>query len=755
MRDGVPHITITWYDCQVGRNVTYPITTAVDLAAELEATRIWVSPPAFPEDLERVRGAGLETVVDEPVLPADEEWAARHPDQVQVRYLVTRPQTAVSGEIVIALLGDFSHIDFSIDTDHDPKRYWLLRDRTTGETVDPERWTYHPTYHQVIYRDAREGHAYDVMFLVYYRCEIRMRAPQIDPFHPEARRRMLERLEREMKLREGSVDVYRCTSLAYHFSNIDWAHWHRPRKRLHDNWYGYCMGVSPLAQERFEAETGIGFSPEWMVDDGNYGHADYVPREEYLEWVRFLRRHTVGFGRKVNEIAGKYVRETHFFWGDQWQGIEPYLGDVEAAGFDGLAFGAKTGAQVRKLMDVPSDAGKHLRFTWFQGPVEDTEKIERQWRSVKRGILMRPPDSLTFGGQCERAVQNPAVKEMMRRQIREFREIKRRIGSEPALRYPITLGILNAWGGMRAWPVKGVVYPSVDIWNCLVALPVRLKFLSFREIAGDAGTLSGVDVLLNCGEPNSAWSGGRLWNMDGVQETVRNFVRRGGGFIGIDAPSFVGEPDGGGFALGDVLGLEYAGPAHEQAAGAIFSPNDANRLETVYKRPEEQRVVLSEDREDLPAWLTGGLADWEGIPQNVVVRPGEGFRVLWRSAGKGAEGSVAGIGGYGEGRTAYLSGVGTGKQYEKLFGRLVYWAARREDILQAVRATAPWVDLYLYEEARLLVAYNLGSTPASCRISCNTGDLGIGLRAEVEEDVELKPGEISYHELPRRWAFWR
>ena len=70
----------------------------------------------------------------------DNEWAMQNPEEIQQEYLISDRVTAKSDRLRIALMKGFHTEQLKVNTLDNPKRWWEVIDRTTGEVVSPERW---------------------------------------------------------------------------------------------------------------------------------------------------------------------------------------------------------------------------------------------------------------------------------------------------------------------------------------------------------------------------------------------------------------------------------------------------------------------------------------------------------------------------------------------------------------------------------------------------------------------------------------
>jgi len=69
------------------------------------------------------------------------EFAEKHPEECQQFYLMSKPVTAYSSHLELPYMEGFFPKQVSPDFDHDPKKWWELIDRSTGEVVEPSLWS--------------------------------------------------------------------------------------------------------------------------------------------------------------------------------------------------------------------------------------------------------------------------------------------------------------------------------------------------------------------------------------------------------------------------------------------------------------------------------------------------------------------------------------------------------------------------------------------------------------------------------------
>ena len=97
------------------------------------------------------------------------EFAAEHMEECQQILLMSKHCLATGergGELEIDFLDGYYREQVAADYVHDPKRWWEVIDRTTGEVAAPERWSVNQERNMVIVKDAVLFHEYTVSFFV-------------------------------------------------------------------------------------------------------------------------------------------------------------------------------------------------------------------------------------------------------------------------------------------------------------------------------------------------------------------------------------------------------------------------------------------------------------------------------------------------------------------------------------------------------------------------------------------------------------
>ena len=95
------------------------------------------------------------------------EFISKHMEQTPQIYLLSQRVLAEDDSVSIPYMQRFYSEQLQANQDADPKKYWEVIDRTTGEVVDPGSWDVDFTLQVVKISDAQPMHEYTVTFLAY------------------------------------------------------------------------------------------------------------------------------------------------------------------------------------------------------------------------------------------------------------------------------------------------------------------------------------------------------------------------------------------------------------------------------------------------------------------------------------------------------------------------------------------------------------------------------------------------------------
>src|SRR5690625_7246937 len=75
--------------------------------------------------------------------------------------------TSTAEEVSIPIMKGFFDQQIKPDTDHDPKQWWEVINRTTGQIISPNQWCFNKKTDVVTIVQAQKWHRYTVNFLAY------------------------------------------------------------------------------------------------------------------------------------------------------------------------------------------------------------------------------------------------------------------------------------------------------------------------------------------------------------------------------------------------------------------------------------------------------------------------------------------------------------------------------------------------------------------------------------------------------------
>lgn len=491
------------------------------------------------------------------------EWAGKNRDKLQQTFLCTEPVTAVSEnsqELTITLMEDFFAEQFEVNDCPASMKYWQVYDRTSNTLVPAENWTYDKAAGTVTIHNVTLWHKYTVSFLAYRIWEeISMynhttnnwdkeHLMQIDPRYPETREYMTDWLRKWCESHPDTT-VVRFTSLFYNFVWI-WGS-HEECRSLFSDWGSYDFTVSERALDEFAAQYGYSLTAEDFINQGKR-HVTHMPGDAHkADWMKFINDFVISFGRQLVDIVHEYGKKAYVFYDDSWVGLEPYNGRFGEFGFDGLIKCVFSGYEARLCagVDVPVH---ELRLHPYLFPVglggaptfmeggDPTTEAKRYWNHIRRALLRSPVDRIGLGGYLHLTEGFPDFCDYIEQLTQEFHMIQdfHQKGAPYCIKTKVA--VLHSWGALRSWTLSGHFHETyqhdlIHINEALAGLPVEVSFLSFEDVK--AGRLDGIDVVINAGYANSAWSGGDAWKDEKLIEILTQWVYQGGTFLGVNEPS--------------------------------------------------------------------------------------------------------------------------------------------------------------------------------------------------------------------------
>ena len=618
----------------------------------------------------------------------DNEWAKAHPEEIQQMYIMTSFHTATEEKLEIHLMDHLYPDMLAVNTRDDIYRWWEVIDRTTGEPVSTELWSYDEETGNVVIRAAKLFHEYTVSFLAYimwdpvhmYNAVVNAWKdvePQItfDVRQPKTKAYSLERLRRFLDTHEY-VDVVRFTTFFHQFTLI----FDELAREKYVDWFGYSASVSPYILEQFEKEVGYPFRPEYIIDQGYMNNTYRIPSKEFKDFQAFQRREVAKLAKEMVDIVHEYGKEAMMFMGDHWIGMEPFMDEFASIGLDAVVGSVGNGATLRLFSDIKNvkyTEGRFLPYffpdTFHEGG-DPVKEAKVNWVTARRAILRSPIQRIGYGGYLKLALEFPDFVQYIKEVCEEFRTLYDNIqGTTP---YCVKrVAVLNCWGKMRSWGnhmVHHAIYYKQNysyfgIIEALSGAPFDVSFISFDDIKADKDILKKFDVVINVGDADTAQSGGENWIDETIITAVREFVYNGGGFIGVGEPA-AHQWQGRFIQLDDVLGVE--------------EEHGFNLNTDKYNWEEHRDHFILKDAE--------GEVDFGEGKKNIYALPETEILIQ-----KDQEVQMA-VKTFGKGRGVYISGLPYSFKNSRVLYRAVLWSASAEEELHCWYSTNYNVEVHAY-----------------------------------------------------------
>ena len=657
----------------------------------------------------------------------DNAWAKANPDEVQQCYIMTGFYTAPGDTVTIPLMKGISPELMQVNTNDDITRWWEVMDRTTGQPVPPEQWSYADGSVTV---QAVPFHEYTVSFLAYLIWDpVHMynattngwtnfeHQITFDVRQPKTHKYSMERL-RKFIAEHPYVNVIRYTTFFHQFTLI----FDELKREKFVDWYGYSASVSPYILNQFEQEVGYKFRPEYIIDQGYYNNQYRVPSKEFRDFQAFQRREVAKLAKEMVDITHACGCEAMMFLGDHWIGTEPFMPEFKTIGLDAVVGSVGNGSTLRLISDIEGvkyTEGRFLPYffpdTFHEGG-DPVREAKENWVTARRAILRKPIDRIGYGGYLKLALQFPEFVDYVESVCNEFRELYENI--KDTTPYCVKrVAVLNCWGKMRAWGCHMVHhalyykqnYSYAGVIEMLSGAPFDVKFISFEDIKNDPHLLDSLDVIINVGDADTAHTGGIWWEDPEISSAIRKFVWNGGGFIGVGEPS--GHPyQGHILQLASVLGVE-----------------------------EENGFTLNYDK-----------YNWEEHPDHFILqdadRPidfGEGKRNIYALEGtevlvqRNKEVQMAAHD-FGKGRAVYISGVPYSFANSRTLYRAILWSAHSEDELHTWFSSNYNVEVHAYVKNGKYCVVNNTYEPQDTTVYTTDGN---------SFDLHLDANEIRWYEI--------
>ena len=659
----------------------------------------------------------------------DNAWAKANPDEVQQCYIMTGFHTATSDTLSIPLMQGISPELLEVNTRDDIRRWWEVMDRTTGTVVSTDCWNYNAETGCVEIENCEAFHEYTVAFLAYLIWDpVHMynavtngwtnfeHQITFDVRQPKTHKYTMERL-RKFIAEHPYVNVIRYTTFFHQFTLI----FDELKREKYVDWYGYSASVSPFILEQFEAEVGYKFRPEFIVDQGYYNNQYRIPTKEYKDFQAFQRREVAKLAKEMVDITHELGKEAMMFLGDHFIGTEPFMDEFKTIGLDAVVGSVGNGSTLRLISDIPGvkyTEGRFLPYffpdTFHEGG-DPVKEAKENWVTARRAILRKPIDRIGYGGYLKLALQFPEFIDYIESVCNEFRELYGNIrGTTP---YCVkTVAVLNSWGRQRSWGCHMVHhalyqkqnYSYAGVIEALSGAPFDVKFLSFDDIRQNPAILDKIDVILNIGDGDTAHTGGFEWEDPTITAAVRGFVHRGGGFIGVGAPSGH-QYQGHYLQLSNVLGVE-------KETGFTLGYDKYNWDQ------HPGHFILADCQGDV---------DFGEGKKNIYALPNAEILVQ-----REKEVQMA-VNAYGGGRSVYISGLPYSFENSRVLYRAILWAAHSEDALHKWFSTNYNVEVHAFVANGKYCVVNNTYVPQDTTVYTGSDSF----------DLHLDANEIKWYEI--------
>lgn len=652
----------------------------------------------------------------------DNDWANENPDEIQQEYLITDRITAKDTTLRIKLMKGFHTEQLKVNTIDDPKRWWEVIDRTTGEVVPADKWSFDEAAGEVIIETVRY-HQYTVSFLAFLIWDpVHMYnfitndwkdAPHqltFDVRQPKTQKHVKEKLRKWCE-ENPHIDVVRFTTFFHQFTLT----FDEQKREKYVEWFGYSASVSPYILEQFEKWAGYKFRPEFIVDEGYHNSMFRVPSKEFRDYIEFQQIEVSKLAKEMVDIVHEYGKEAMMFLGDHWIGTEPFGKYFANIGLDAVVGSVGDGVTLRMISDIKGvkyTEGRLLPYFFPDVFCEGGDPIGEahdNWLKARRAILRSPLDRIGYGGYLKLANEWPGFIDTIQHVVNDFRTIHDNMQNTRSYVAPFKVGILNCWGNLRRWMANQVhhalwyreIYSYVGVIECLSGMPFDVEFITFDEIK--EGIPADIKVIINAGDAGTSFSGAQNWIDEKVVTAIREFVDNGGGFIGVGEPTAY-QHQGRYFQLSDVLGVD-------REMCFSLSTDKYNELNASH--------FILED-------IEGEIDFGEGMSR--IYAQGENYQIL-NMDGKY---SRLVVNTYGKGHSVYFAGLPYSPQNCRILLRAIYHAAGMEEEMKKFYVTNVDTEVTVFEETGKIAVINNAKEAKHTDLYIN-GTLAYSLDLEAME----------------------
>lgn len=660
----------------------------------------------------------------------DNDWANENPDEIQQEYLITDRVTAKDATLRIKLMKGFHTEQLKVNTIDDPKRWWEVIDRTTGEVVPVDKWSFDEAAGEVIIETVKY-HQYTVSFLAFLIWDpVHMYnfitndwkdAPHqltFDVRQPKTQKHVKEKLRKWCE-ENPHIDVVRFTTFFHQFTLT----FDEQKREKYVEWFGYSASVSPYILEQFEKWAGYKFRPEFIVDEGYHNSIFRVPSKEFKDYIEFQQIEVSKLAKEMVDIVHEYGKEAMMFLGDHWIGTEPFGKYFANIGLDAVVGSVGDGVTLRMISDIKGvkyTEGRLLPYFFPDVFCEGGDPIGEahdNWLKARRAILRSPLDRIGYGGYLKLANEWPGFIDTIQHVVSDFRTIHDNMQNTKSYVAPFKVGILNCWGNLRRWMANQVhhalwyreIYSYVGVIECLSGMPFDVEFITFDEIK--EGIPEDIKVIINAGDAGTSFSGAENWIDEKVVTAIREFVDNGGGFIGVGEPTAY-QHQGRYFQLSDVLGVD-------REMCFSLSTDKYNELNASH--------FILED-------IEGEIDFGEGMSR--IYAQGENYQIL-NMDGKY---SRLVVNTYGKGHSVYFAGLPYSPQNCRILLRAIYHAAGMEEEMKKFYVTNVDTEVTVFEETGKIAVINNAKEAKHTDLYIN---------GELTYSLDLEPMEMRWVEYKK------
>lgn len=658
----------------------------------------------------------------------DNEWAKNNPEEVQQEYLITDRYTAKADTLEIKLMHGFHTQQLKVNELDDPKEWWEVIDRTTGEIVPTTDWEY-DTHTGCITLQSKKYHEYTVSFLAFliwdpvhmynfitndwkdapHQCTFDVRQPKTQQYVKEKLRKFCEE--------NPHIDVIRFTTFFHQFTLT----FDDQKREKYVEWFGYSASVSPYILRQFEKWAGYKFRPEFIVDQGYHNSIFRIPSKEFKDFIEFQQIEVSKLAKELVDIVHSYGKEAMMFLGDHWIGTEPFGKYFANIGLDSVVGSVGNGVTMRMISDIKGVKYTEGRFLPYFFPDVFTEggnpikEANENWLQARRAMLRSPLDRIGYGGYLKLATEWPNFIDTIKNVISEFRQIHEYTDGTKSYTAPFKVAILNSWGNIRRWMSNQVhhaiwyreIYSYVGVIECLSGMPIDVEFINFDDIRH--GIDPSIKVIINAGTVGTSWTGGENWIDEEIVTKIREFVDLGGGFIGVGEPTAY-QHQGRYFQLSDVMGVD-------KEVGFTLSHDKYNSLNTNH--------FILEDIEEAIDFGEGMSSVYaQGNHYQVLAMDQKYCQLVTNQ--------------YGKGRSVYFAGLPYSPQNCRLLLRAIYFVASEEEAMKKYFVTNMNTEIAAFEKVNKVVIINN---------SVNDVNTDLYVEGKLYNSYNLKAMEMKWIDL--------